>query len=90
MPHDEATQAAPPPAECLACPICAGLRGLRQARPEVVDHLVKAAAELLLAVRALVEPVAAGDGRAAGAPAGAPAGDGRPRRAGGMQHIDVG
>jgi hypothetical protein len=43
--------------ECLACPICTGLAALRQAQPEVVEHLVKAGAELLLAVRAVLDGV---------------------------------
>ena len=69
--------------ECLVCPFCLGLAALRQARPEAFEHLLKAGAELLLAVRALLEPAAepAPDGQAAAA---------RPARPGGMQHIDVG
>ena len=41
--------------ECVACPLCAGLAALRHARPEAVEHLVKAGTELLLAARALLE-----------------------------------
>ena len=45
-------------AECQFCPFCAGLAALREARPEAVEHLVKAGAELLLATRALLEGAA--------------------------------
>ena len=68
---------AQPPLVCAACPICTGLAALRQARPEAVDHLLKAGAEVLLAARALLE---------ATAPDGAQA---RPATEG-MQRIDVG
>jgi hypothetical protein len=77
--------------ECQICPICAGLAALRSARPEAVEHLVKAGAELLLAAKALL------DGHAE--PAGEPAPRRRrARRAGGdaaarddgLQRIDIG
>jgi hypothetical protein len=45
-----------------------GLAALRQARPEVLEHLMKAGAELMLAARALLEA-----GEAAG-PSRQPAG----------------
>ena len=61
--------------ECQACPICTGLAALRQARPEVLEHLMKAGAEVMLAARALLE---AGE-------ADAPA-----RRPAGVQRIQVG
>jgi hypothetical protein len=61
--------------ECQVCPICMGLATLRQARPEALEHLMKAGAELLLAARALLE---------AGEPASSS------RRPGGMQRIRVG
>jgi hypothetical protein len=95
--HDAAAGQAP---ECQFCPLCQAMAALRSARPEAVEHLLKAGAELLLAARALLE----GEGAAEpGAPAGA--GDGRaPRRrparprgrgaagpaSDGLQHIDVG
>jgi hypothetical protein len=63
---------------CVACPLCAGLAALRQARPEAVEHLVKAGTELLLAARALLEGPAP-DGRQAPRPAGTR-----------MRRIDVG
>jgi hypothetical protein len=72
--------------ECQTCPLCAGLAALRGARPEAVEHLLKAGAELLLAVRALLD-------------AGPPDGQDGPRRqrrrqggaAGdGLQRIDIG
>jgi hypothetical protein len=91
MPDEPAAAAGQAP-ECQLCPICAGLAALRSARPEAVEHLVKAGAELLLAARALL------DG------ASEPAGEPRPRRrragradpghtavAGdGLQRIDIG
>ena len=61
--------------ECQVCPICMGLSALWQARPEAMEHLLKAGAELLLAARALLEA-----GEAAG-PSRQPAG---------MQRIRVG
>jgi hypothetical protein len=89
--------------ECQLCPICAGLAALRGARPEAVEHLVKAGAELLLAVRALLEGAAAAaePGTEAGAGPGSGAGAARrgrrPRPPGrgdasgnGLQRIDVG
>jgi hypothetical protein len=89
MTHDDARPAGPA-MEGGACPLCAGLAALRQARPEAVEHLVKAGAELLLAARALL------DGSAE--PAGSPA-PGRRRRSrpasgdvagNGLQRIDIG
>jgi hypothetical protein len=82
MTHD--ARPAGPAAECGACPLCAGLAVLRHARPEAVEHLVKAGTELLLAVRALLEEPAR-EGRPApeGGPSARPAG----RR---LRRIDVG
>ena len=60
MPDEPAAAPGQAP-ECQICPICAGLAALRSARPEAVEHLLKAGAELLLAARALLE----GDGAAA-------------------------
>ena len=75
--------------ECQICPFCQALAALRQARPEAVEHLVKAGAELLLAARALLEGAAE--------PGGSPApGRRRPRpgpgdpAGNGLQRIDVG
>jgi hypothetical protein len=80
MTHDDDRPAAGQPgaAECVACPLCAGLAALRQARPEAVEHLVKAGTELLLAARALLEGPAP-DGQDAPRPAGTR-----------MRRIDVG
>jgi hypothetical protein len=88
MAHDDTGAAGQAP-ECQSCPICAGLAALREARPEAVEHLVKAGAELLLAVRALL------DGAAESARGPAPRRRARPARAGdaagnGLQRIDVG
>jgi hypothetical protein len=91
MAHDDAGSAGQAP-ECQFCPFCAGLAALREARPEAVEHLVKAGAELLLAARALLDGAAE--------PAG-PSAPGRrrprPRPAGrgdasgnGLQRIDIG
>jgi hypothetical protein len=77
MTHDDARPAGPA-TESGACPLCAGLAALRQARPEAVEHLVRAGTELLLAVRALLEAPPADR------PAPRPAADTRLRR------IDVG
>ena len=92
--HDEAAAGQAP--ECQFCPLCQAMAALRSARPEAVEHLLTAGAELLLAARALLEgedepgaPADAGDGRA---PRRRPA---RPRGGGaaggnGLQHIDSG
>lgn len=56
--------------ECLLCPVCVFLQAMTQARPEVTQHLLAAARELTLALRAVVESQAAAHERAAGPPAG--------------------
>jgi hypothetical protein len=89
MAHDDTGTAGQAP-ECQACPICAGLAALREARPEAVEHLVKAGAELLLAAKALLD----GAGEAARGPAprrrrARPAGEATPS-SDGLQHIDIG
>lgn len=61
---DQEVHAAGTPLECLVCPLCAGIAALREARPEAVEHLLKAGAELLAAFRALVDPTD-GDGHRA-------------------------
>ncbi len=53
MTHDEAQEGLGP--ECRICPLCMGLATLRQARPEAMEHLLKAGAELLLALRAALD-----------------------------------
>lgn len=40
---------------CDACPVCIGLRALRQVRPEVVGHLSDAAHHVSLALRAFAD-----------------------------------
>jgi hypothetical protein len=88
MPENDPPAAGPAPGQ--TCPICAGLAALREARPEAVEHLVKAGAELLLAAKALLDGAAE--------PAGTPApGRRRPRPSGsgdpagnGLQRIDIG
>jgi hypothetical protein len=75
-----------PAPECTVCPLCAALAALREARPEAVEHLAKAGAELLLAARALLDGDASEGGPAAPR-------RGRARRGAtgdGLQHIDVG
>lgn len=44
--------------ECMVCPFCLLLYGLRHAKPEVVDHLMKASMEIVLAVKAVVDATA--------------------------------
>jgi hypothetical protein len=88
-PHDAAAAGQAP--ECQVCPICSAIAALREARPEAVEHLVKAGAELLLAARALLD----GGGEPAGRPGSRrrtrPAGNGDGAAAGdGLQRIDVG
>jgi hypothetical protein len=91
MPDEHAAAAGQAPA-CQICPICAGLAALRGARPEAVEHLVKAGAELLLAAKALLE----GPAEPAGEPArrrrrARRAGPGDTAAAGdGLQRIDIG
>jgi hypothetical protein len=68
------SQAARPTPECVVCPLCMGIAALRQTRPETVEHLLKAGAELFEAFRSLIGPPDSGEG-------------GRP---GGIQRIDIG
>jgi hypothetical protein len=81
-----------PARECRLCPFCAGLAALREARPEAVEHLVKAGAELLLAAKALLD----GAAEPAGPPPvpyrrSRPAGAGEAAKArDGLQRIDIG
>jgi hypothetical protein len=94
--HDAAAGQAP---ECQFCPLCQAMAALRSARPEAVEHLLKAGAELLLAARSLLdgegdrEP-GAGDGLGAGArrrPGRGARPGGRGAAAGNdLQHIDIG
>lgn len=46
---------------CDACPVCMGLRAIRQVRPEVVAHLSDAAHHLSLALRAVADAQAQPD-----------------------------
>ncbi len=57
------------------CTVCQGLAAARQVGPETVTHLLDAAASFVAALRTVVAPVAEPD---------------LPRRAGGVEHIDVG
>jgi hypothetical protein len=86
MTTDDAQVGARAP-ECQVCPFCQALAALREARPEAVEHLVKAGAELLLAAKALLD----------GGPEPAGPAPGRPRRpapgdvaGNGLQRIDIG
>jgi adenine-specific DNA glycosylase len=87
MAHDDTGTAGQAP-ECQICPICAGLAALREARPEAVEHLVKAGAELLQAAKVLLEGAAEPDD----APARRRARPPRPGDAAGngLQRIDIG
>lgn len=40
---------------CQVCPVCAGIRILAEARPELVSHLSEAARHLTLAARAFLD-----------------------------------
>ena len=96
--HDPA--AAGQARECQFCPLCQAMAALRSARPEAVEHLLKAGAELLLAARALLEGEGAGAGADAAGDGDGPAPGRRPARprgrgaaalaSDGLQHIDVG
>ena len=89
MAQDDTGATGPAP-ECQTCPICAGLAALREVRPEALEHLVKAGAELLLAAKALLD----GAGEAARGPTPrrrCPRPTGNGDHAGkGLQHIDIG
>jgi hypothetical protein len=89
MAQDDTGATGPAP-ECQTCPICAGLAALREVRPEALEHLVKAGAELLLAAKVLLEGGAEPDGAPAAGRRRA-----RPPRPGdaagnGLQRIDIG
>jgi hypothetical protein len=90
MPENDPGAAGPAP-ECQTCPICAGLAALREARPEAVEHLVKAGAELLLAAKALLDGAAelAGKQPAPGRRRPRPPGPGG-AAGDGLQRIDIG
>jgi hypothetical protein len=48
--------AAPPPLCAIAfCPICTFVTAVGEVRPEMVDHLIVASREVLLAARALID-----------------------------------
>ena len=77
--------------ECQFCPFCAGLAALREARPEAVEHLLKAGAELFLAARALLEAVAEpGSAPGPGRHRARPSPDDGRVAGNGLQRIDVG
>lgn len=44
---------------CAVCPLCQLITAARAVRPDVVEHLAAAMASVLLAFRALTEPVGA-------------------------------
>jgi hypothetical protein len=44
--------------ECMVCPFCLLLYGLRTARPEAMEHLMKASLEIVLAMKAVVDSAA--------------------------------
>ena len=46
--------------DCDICPICLGIAHVRDAHPEVADHLVDAVRHLTLAVRSLMDDVGSG------------------------------
>lgn len=59
---------APAQAACTVafCPICTAVTALREARPEVAEHLLQAGREVLLAARALIDARLAGSGSGPG------------------------
>jgi hypothetical protein len=67
-------------AECSLCPICQAIRVVRQARPEVIQHLGDAVASVVAAVRLAMEAMEAKEGHRA-------PGSARPSR---FEHIDIG
>jgi hypothetical protein len=91
------------PQECRICPVCLAIRALRNARPEVVEHLEIATTNLLAAARAVLAPSrpdapwdertrsGAGAGAPAGARSGAPFGAAfqAPTRRPPTEHIDI-
>jgi hypothetical protein len=58
------------PSNCAYCPICTTVGVLRNAKPEVIEHLAAAAREMLAAARLLIEEVE----KVSGAPESAAAG----------------
>jgi hypothetical protein len=65
-------------ADCTVCPICQIIGALREARPEVVEHLSDAMGSLVAAAKATLE---ANERQRAAA---------RRSRANGFEHIDIG
>ena len=93
MPDHDAAAAGQAP-ECKFCPLCQAMAALRSARPEAVEHLLKAGTELLLAARALLEgaaepPAEPGAGPARRGRRTRPAGRGD-ASGNGLQRIDIG
>jgi len=52
--------------ECTICPLCQAVSGLRQVKPETVEHLLDAAASVVAALRATVVPGPSGATRRPG------------------------
>jgi hypothetical protein len=52
---DASTDRQPPVCSVAFCPICAFVTAVGDVRPELVEHLVLASREVLLAVRALID-----------------------------------
>ena len=42
-------------AECMACPICLAFFAIKTTKPEVMDHMMKAAFELFQAFQAVMD-----------------------------------
>ncbi|HEX9235061.1 MAG TPA: hypothetical protein VF972_02145 [Actinomycetota bacterium] len=49
------TAAAPPLCSVAFCPICTMVTAMGEARPELVEHLLMAGREMLLAARAVID-----------------------------------
>jgi hypothetical protein len=65
---EEAPPAAHAPATCPVawCPVCLAVGAVQPLRPDVVDHLLKAGTELLLAFRDVIDARAAEVGEESG------------------------
>ena len=51
----DAAAPAPPLCSVAFCPICTAVTAFGEARPDLVEHLVMAGREMLLAIRAIID-----------------------------------
>jgi hypothetical protein len=52
---EEATESGRPVCSFVFCPICMALTAIGEARPELVEHVLAASREMLLALRELID-----------------------------------